>query len=485
VLDSGLRWLPVLAPLSRVRLAWDFAVAVAAVANLVVMPLVWAFPEVFPKSGPRVGWSTFPVFVLHVAVNMRTAIPQDGILVHDTRALIHSYLASYKFVVHLLAALAYPLRALTTPHLTPIFLCCLQHVLDSTLKLERATKAPPIQRRVAVLCLLSCSQIHWMACIWSLLADSDETLRGMRGLPLDAPSEALPMSWFDLYTSGQHAPPNATTGIIYLYSVYWTLTTTTTIGFGDVLPANELEVFVMCFTIAFSALLYSSLIAFLSNLILASDVNRTAHKQKVETIKSYMRHRKIPESLQARIEEYLDYLWTTQKGLDETAITSMLPATLRQQLSLHCNSRIISTVPLFKGVPPHVCAAIVMQLQPRVFVPEDSIIRRGEWADEMFLVYRGLVQLVELSEKEGRAMYLKDGDYFGEIAVLTGGRRMMSISAVTYCHLYSLQQKLLERILQQHPECIDNMLVNMMDAYENFSEIRSQIFSIAANDKQP
>jgi len=82
-------------------------------------------------------------------------------------------------------------------------------------------------------------------------------------------------------------------------------------------------------------------------------------------------------------------------------------------------------------------------------------------------------------------MYLKDGDYFGEIAVLTGGRRMMSISAVTYCHLYSLQQKLLERILQQHPECIDNMLVNMMDAYENFSEIRSQIFSIAANEKQP
>ena len=84
----------------------------------------------------------------------------------------------------------------------------------------------------------------------------------------------------------------------------------------------------------------------------------------------------------------------------------------------------------------------------------------------------------------------------------------MSIKAVTYCHLYSLQQKLLEVtrqqhtpritsysrlpdpasltkyrppsqvILQQHPECIDNLLQNMMNAYENFAEIKEQILNI-------
>ena len=104
-----------------------------------------------------------------------------------------------------------------------------------------------------------------------------------------------------------------------------------------------------------------------------------------------MRHRKIPSELQSRIEEYLDYLWTTQKGLDESSITDMLPATLQQQLSLFCNSRIISTVPLFADVPSHICAAIVMQLQPRIFVPDDMIITQGDWADEMFLIFRGNV----------------------------------------------------------------------------------------------
>jgi hypothetical protein len=64
-------------------------------------------------------------------------------------------------------------------------------------------------------------------------------------------------------------------------------------------------------------------------------------------------------------------------GLDETDITSMLPTTLRQQLSLFCNQRIINTVPLFANVPSHVSAAIVAQLQPRIFVPDDIIIRRA------------------------------------------------------------------------------------------------------------
>ena len=34
----------------------------------------------------------------------------------------------------------------------------------------------------------------------------------------------------------------------------------------------------------------------------------------------------------------------------------MLPTTLQQQLSLFCNSRIISTVPLFANVPSHVAS---------------------------------------------------------------------------------------------------------------------------------
>ena len=473
---------PIWEPDSRSRLMWELVVTITSALTLALMPLTWAFPNEWPPLAVATGCVSCPVFTLHILVKLRTAVPQHGMLNRTPSTIAYHYLLSSRFFTDVITALAFPLQQLTSPHVTLLHLLSLRHILLAMESYERLLKASHAQRRVVTLCLYCLVHIHWMACIWSLLADRDKTIRAsMRGIAVDAPHAQMPLSWYGMFNDNMHAPRDPSTAFVYLYAVYFTLATTTTIGFGDISPANELEIGVLCITIFVSALLYSSLIAFLSNLVLASDVNWTAHKQKVETIKSYMRHRKIPMSLQKRIEEYLEYLWTTQKGLDETDITSMLPATLRQQLSLFCNSRIISTVPLFAGVPAHVCAAIVMQLLPRIFVPDDMIITQGDWADEMFLIYRGVVKLVELSESEGASIYLKDGDYFGEIAVLTGGKRMMSVRAVTYCHLYSLQQRLLERILQQHPECIDNLLVNMMDTYENFEEIKTQIFALAGS----
>ena len=475
--------LPMFEPVSPFRLVWDLIVTLVSATVLAIMPLAWSFPAGWSQSASTIGSICSPFFFAHVVVQLRTAIPQHGMLNRNPLVVARHYLLSLKFLTDTITAFAYPVQTMTSPHMTLLNLVALRHILSSCAKLERTVKASHATRRVLVLAIVSIVSAHWMACAWAMLADTDKTIRaGLRGIPVNASYELMPESWFSQYSAQLHAPCAPEPWVVYLYALYWTLATTTTIGFGDVVPANELEIGVICLTICISAVLYSSLIAYISNLILASDVNWTAHKQKVQTIKSYMRHRRIPAPLQARIEEYMDYLWTTQKGVNEHIITSMLPDTLKQQLSLYCNQRIISTVPLFKDVPSHVSAAIVMQLQPRIFVPEDMIITQGELADEMFLIFRGVVKLVELSEQEGHGIYLKDGDYFGEIAVLTGGKRMMSIRAVTYCHLYSLQQKLLEKILQQYPECINNLLTNMMDTYENFDEIKAQIFALAGVD---
>ena len=352
------------------------------------------------------------------------------------------YVNSLRFYTDLMCVAAFPLVTWSSPHFAPLQLVTLIYISECARMLERSLKASQSRRRMIELAIFSVFTMHWIACVWSLVADRKHAAY-FRGWHEGDDKARQPVTWLQNYINSMESPPARSSGITYLYALYWTLATITTIGYGDVITANELEVAVMCVTICVSALLYSTLIAYMSNLILSSDVNWTTHKQKVETIKSYMRHRKIPSSLQLRVEEYLDYLWATQKGLDESNILAVLPDTLRQQLSLFCNSRIVSTVPLFSGVSSHVCAAIVMQLQPRVFVPDDLIVAKGDWGDCMFLIYRGVVKLVELSEQSGKNVYLRDGDYFGEIAVLTCGKRMVSVRAVTYCHLYSLGQKLL------------------------------------------
>ena len=59
--------------------------------------------------------------------------------------------------------------------------------------------------------------------------------------------------------------------------------------------------------------------------MLEFDVNWTAHKQRFETVKSYMRHRKIPQELELRVEDYLNYLWATQKATSTARIHGSHP----------------------------------------------------------------------------------------------------------------------------------------------------------------
>ena len=116
-----------------------------------------------------------------------------------------------------------------------------------------------------------------------------------------------------------------------------------------------------------------------------------------------------------------------------------------------------------------------------MYVPHDLIIERGAKGDEFFIISEGVV--VQLDEDDqGNSMpraYLHPGSYFGELAALLGGRRHESILALTHCFLYSLNHAALEDILHQHPECIDNMLANMMKSY-NLEEIKARLVELEA-----
>ena len=130
---------------------------------------------------------------------------------------------------------------LITVHVAPLYLVVLKHLLGALRTYERATKAAHAKRRVMMLFLFSFVQIHWMACVWSLLADPEEEIRAsLRGLdPKNASADEMPESWFTSYAATIHAPPPNSDGLRYIYSIYFTLATTTTIGFGDVVPVTS------------------------------------------------------------------------------------------------------------------------------------------------------------------------------------------------------------------------------------------------------
>ena len=156
------------------------------------------------------------------------------------------------------------------------------------------------------------------------------------------------------------------------------------------------------------------------------------------------------EALQQRVRGYYEHLWESRLGYDESSVLSELPPSLRLEISLYLNQDIIQKVPLFKGAPDEFVREIVNALKPVVFTPGDYIVRSGEVGEEMYFISRGTVEVVS---PEGDSVFatLTDGQFFGEIALVTKEPRTASIRAADYCDLYMLDKSTFDRVLQNFP----------------------------------
>jgi voltage-gated potassium channel len=108
----------------------------------------------------------------------------------------------------------------------------------------------------------------------------------------------------------------------------------------------------------------------------------------------------------------------------------------------------VAKVPLFSGLNASIIADIAGLFAPKVAVPGERLVRKGDPADAMFLIVSGEVE-VEVGEHPIR---LKTGDFFGEIALLAKTTRTATVRAISTCQLLMLDVEDFERLLDSHPD---------------------------------
>lgn len=95
----------------------------------------------------------------------------------------------------------------------------------------------------------------------------------------------------------------------YLYACYFSTVTMITVGFGDILPMNPLEVLVNIFTMLVSCGVYAYILNKIGTIFEKFSESDNQIKQDLYIINSYMKKKCISKQLQSHIREYLDYYW--------------------------------------------------------------------------------------------------------------------------------------------------------------------------------
>jgi voltage-gated potassium channel len=238
----------------------------------------------------------------------------------------------------------------------------------------------------------------------------------------------------------------------YAEALYWCVTTLTTVGYGDVVPRTEVQRFYATGVMMLGVGVYAYLIGNIASLISNLDPVRAHYLQQREQLSAFMHYRALPRPLRRQVQRYFDYLWEKRLVVDEPAMLAALPPALRDEVALSLKQDLLLNVPLFSRAGDAFLREVALHLRPFVCLPGDLIVRAGDPGREMFFLSRGAVEVLG---PDGNVLNtLHDGDFFGEIALLTDAPRTASVRAVTASDLYVLDKTMFGRIVSAYPEVV-------------------------------
>lgn len=244
---------------------------------------------------------------------------------------------------------------------------------------------------------------------------------------------------------------------IYLRAVYWTVTTMTTIGYGDYSPSkdnNRQMIFTIIAQIT-GVSFYGFVVGNIPVLIANANAARAAFDNNNEIIGEFMRVKQLPTEMQDRVRDYYQYLWESRKGVSDAQVLGSLPHALSVDVLVFLNNDILQKVEFFKGVKEIFIREVVGMLRTETYIPGDYIIREGEFGTCMYFLTNGSVEVIV----NGNAVaQLKTGSPFGEMALVSGDKRNASIRATAYCDMYVLERAGFDQLRSRYEDFDRNVV---------------------------
>ena len=137
-----------------------------------------------------------------------------------------------------------------------------------------------------------------------------------------------------------------------------------------------------------------------------------------------------------------------------------------RKLDFVANSKLVSTVPLFKELDANGISEIVSLLTPKTVPQNYAVLKVGEKSEGMFFIVSGQVE-VELTTK---TIVLKEKSFFGEMGILDDSPRTATVVTLTECELLELKAEDFHHLMDTHAsirETMDEVIKERRKTLEN------------------
>uniref|UniRef100_A0A3Q1FGY3 Voltage-gated delayed rectifier potassium channel KCNH4 n=1 Tax=Acanthochromis polyacanthus TaxID=80966 RepID=A0A3Q1FGY3_9TELE len=387
------------------------------------------------------------LFIIDIILNFRTTyVSQSGQVVYEARSICIHYATTW-FFVDLVAALPFDLLYafnITVTSLVHLLKTVrLLRLLRLLQKLDRYSQysAMVLTLLMSVFALLA----HWMACIWYMI--------GRREIETN---ETWDIGWLHELGKRLDSPyVNSTVGgptvrSSYIAALYFTLSSLTSVGFGNVCANTDAEkIFSIC-TMLIGALMHAVVFGNVTAIIQRMYSRRSLYHTRMKDLKDFIRVHRLPQQLKQRMLEYFQTTWSVNNGIDANELLHDFPDELRADIAMHLNKDILQ-LPVFKGASRGCLRSLSLHIKTSFCVPGEYLIRQGDALHANYFVCSGSLEVL----KDSMVLaILGKGDLIG--SDLPGTDQVIKtnadVKALTYCDLQYISVRGLREVLELYPE---------------------------------
>uniref|UniRef100_A0A8C7YVZ5 Potassium voltage-gated channel, subfamily H (eag-related), member 5a n=1 Tax=Oryzias sinensis TaxID=183150 RepID=A0A8C7YVZ5_9TELE len=469
------------------KTTWDWIILILTFYTAIMVP----YNVSFRTKQNNLAWLVVDsvvdvIFLVDIVLNFHTTfVGPAGEVISDAKQIRMNYLKTW-FVIDLLSCLPYDIinafehvEEDPVPHPSPAshlrdfshfhrnFTRAEDSVLPglsslfSSLKVIRLLRLGRVARKLdhyleygaAVLVLLVCVfglVAHWLACIWYSIGDHEVIDETTNNIKTDSWLYQLALSMgtpyrYNVSGRGQwEGGPSKDT--LYISSLYFTMTSLTTIGFGNIAPTTDGEKIFSVAMMMVGSLLYATIFGNVTTIFQQMYTNTNRYHEMLNNVRDFLKLYQVPKGLSERVMDFIVSTWAMSKGIDTDRVLSICPKDMRADICVHLNRQVFNDHPAFRLASDGCLRSLAVEFQTTHCAPGDLIFHIGESVDTLCFVVSGSLEVIQDDEV---IAILGKGDVFGDVfwRETTLARSCANVRSLTYCDLHVIKREALMRVL--------------------------------------
>jgi len=269
---------------------------------------------------------------------------------------------------------------------------------------------------------------HWFACMWYITYYIEE-----------ADENWITSGGFEQYSVFDS----------YIASLYFSVMTMSTIGYGDISPVTSAERIVACIMMLVGAGIYAYVVGSITTTVQTMEASTHKYQELMDQLNQFLEENQVNATLRVEARRYFRTRHQAGNLVDWRELLTEMSPDLREQIASESHDDWCAGSNYFHDAPEDFRGKAAALFKEVTFPKGEKILEVGQNVNAIFLIKSGAVAT------EGKV--LTKGCLFGESAVLdaisSGSRRSAHIAtALTFAHLQSIDMHELLELLDEFPE---------------------------------